>query len=624
VPDNDGPTGGTTAAASPLDDPGRLRSLAETGLTAAPDETMDEIAARVRRQLDVPVALVSLVRTEDQIFPGMAGLDDPWAARRSTPLSHSMCQHVVHGARPVVIADTRTDVRGEGNVAVAELGLVSYAGFPLLDGDGRVLGSLCAIDGRPRDWTEHQLDVLEGLAAGCSTRLQLLIARYDARRERRRTDDVQTQLLAARDRSQQLLTVSQALARTTDVDDIPATVTDLVSGDLRSTFTGLVLTAGDRSLREIDDPLRALDPARGSAVYRLKGPLPPALTGPSGVPRAFPDRDTLDANLPVAAQRIRADLGLAALVCVPLGVREVTGVLMFGWDAPHTADESEHALIVTLATYVTETVQRVQFAQGRASVARQLQNAMLTTVPPVPGLDIAARYLAAATEEQVGGDWFDVVDLPDRTGGGRRHVSVMVGDISGHDIHAATVMGQVRSMGRQAVWERPLGPPSTVIAAMEQACAAVGTGATGTVLLGHLQPVIENSGLWHMRWANAGHPPPLIRRADGTTSLLPSHDLMFGYPQARTEALADHDTLLLPGDSVVLYTDGLMERRYRDLGAGLRALEEAAGGLVPDDPDAMADALCDAMAVHESEDDVVVLVVHVPGDGSTFPRTRRR
>ena len=88
-----------------LNDPGRLRALAEAGLGAMADPRMEAIAERVRRRLQVPVALVSLVQHDSQVFPGAAGLPEPLASARATPLTHSFCRHVVTSAEPLVIPD---------------------------------------------------------------------------------------------------------------------------------------------------------------------------------------------------------------------------------------------------------------------------------------------------------------------------------------------------------------------------------------------------------------------------------------------------------------------------------------------------------------------------------------
>ena len=154
-------------------------------LAAASDPAFERFVRLVRRQLGVPVALVSLVDREQQVFPGAQGLPEPWQTTRRTPLSHSFCQHVVTGASPLVIEDARVDPRAEGNLAVPELGVVAYAGMPLTDADGRVIGSLCAIDSRPRRWSDDDLAVLADLADACSSELHLRAVRDRANRAAR-------------------------------------------------------------------------------------------------------------------------------------------------------------------------------------------------------------------------------------------------------------------------------------------------------------------------------------------------------------------------------------------------------------------------------------------------------
>ena len=150
--------------------PGRLPAM--TSLPAHPDAMFDQIAALVRRVLGVPTALVTLVDESQQVFPGAIGLPDPWQALRCTPLSHSFCQHVVTGGRPLVVRDARTDALLADNLAISDLGVIAYAGIPLADTDGTVVGSLCAIDSVPRQWTELQLANLTDLALVCSSELQ--------------------------------------------------------------------------------------------------------------------------------------------------------------------------------------------------------------------------------------------------------------------------------------------------------------------------------------------------------------------------------------------------------------------------------------------------------------------
>lgn len=148
---------------SRLEDEGRVGALRETGLSAASDAGMERFARLAAELVGVPVALVSLVESARQVFPGMVGLADPWAESRQTPLTHSLCQHVVAEGQPLVLTDAREDARTCASLAIPDLGVVGYAGMPLTDGDGHVLGSLCAIDTEPRQWTQQELVLLEDL-----------------------------------------------------------------------------------------------------------------------------------------------------------------------------------------------------------------------------------------------------------------------------------------------------------------------------------------------------------------------------------------------------------------------------------------------------------------------------
>lgn len=154
-------------------------------LAGAPDRdgSFDHYARLVQRFLRVPTALVSLVGVEQQVFAGAVGLSEPFATMRYTPISHSFCQHVVRAREPVVVPDARLDPRLQANPAISELNAVAYAGWPLVDSDGRVVGSLCGIDSTPRDWSPDDVQVLQDLALACSAELQ---------RTRRIVDDGET------------------------------------------------------------------------------------------------------------------------------------------------------------------------------------------------------------------------------------------------------------------------------------------------------------------------------------------------------------------------------------------------------------------------------------------------
>lgn len=131
----------------------------------------DGFARVVADRLHVPLALVSLVDVAGQALPGAFGLPQPWDGERWTPLSHSFCQHVVTSGRPFVVANAHDDPIVAASSAIMELGMIAYAGVPLQIGGGSVVGSISAIDHRPRLWTDAELSQLAQIAADCSEEL---------------------------------------------------------------------------------------------------------------------------------------------------------------------------------------------------------------------------------------------------------------------------------------------------------------------------------------------------------------------------------------------------------------------------------------------------------------------
>jgi signal transduction histidine kinase len=189
---------------SALADPRRLAALAETRLLDSPAEEAFERFTRLTvRLLDVPVALVSLVDDRRQFFKSALGVEEPWASRRGTPLSHSFCQHVVTSDEPLRVDDAVHDERVRDNLAIEDLGVVAYLGAPIRTPDGETLGTLCAIDEVPREWTVEDLAVLRDLAANVSTEiaLRLQAERLDAF-ARRVSHQLRTPLTALRVRTE--------------------------------------------------------------------------------------------------------------------------------------------------------------------------------------------------------------------------------------------------------------------------------------------------------------------------------------------------------------------------------------------------------------------------------------
>lgn len=157
-----------------LNEPGRLEALRRMGvMEGIPADAQDRAVRLASRLLDVPVSLVSFVDDTQQVFAAQTGLPAGIAAECRTPLSHSICQHVVRTKAPLAVSDARRDPLLRDNGAVRDLGVVAYLGVPIHAPNGLVLGSFCAIDMRPRDWREEDIAHLRDIAEMIESDLRL-------------------------------------------------------------------------------------------------------------------------------------------------------------------------------------------------------------------------------------------------------------------------------------------------------------------------------------------------------------------------------------------------------------------------------------------------------------------
>jgi GAF domain-containing protein len=635
------PTGDSRTS---LSSPARLEALRKAGLSAETDEGMERFARLVAGRLRVPVALVSLVEANRQVFPGLVGLAEPWATRRQTPLSHSLCQHVVATGHPLILADARSDDRTCTSLAIGDLGVVAYAGMPLTDSDGHVLGSLCAIDTGPREWSGQELADLADLTEACGTELRLRIATYVARHAQRQAEVAQNaaehanaeartyagQARLALERSELMLQAAEDMADTASLTDVREKLRDLVSGDLKPAYVGLALLEG-RELRRIPDPAACYPVEMMTPVFSLFGNWPSSLAVRERRTVVVPDRDALLAQFGPEATAAFDAGDLSSAVCVPLpGTTRVQGVLILGWDRPHLADITERAVLTAIAGYTALAVERALYLDERITVAHQLQNAMLSELPEQPGLQLAALYRPAAISDLVGGDWFDAHPFtrPVTVAGTAQlpyPIALTVGDITGHDMRAATIMGQVRSMLRQADLDLHQQGPAQILTAVEDASYALSLDATGTLIHAHLSPLDSASrdsasndnassssdGSWSLTWTNAGHPPMLLAGPGGQVERLAEHGVLM-WPGVKHLLRADQQRTLLPGSTLLLYTDGLIEQRGRSLDD---AIDRAAAILSASSaeqplPD-LVRQLTNEIASPRADDDLALLAVRI-------------
>jgi serine phosphatase RsbU (regulator of sigma subunit) len=229
----------------------------------------------------------------------------------------------------------------------------------------------------------------------------------------------------------------------------------------------------------------------------------------------------------------------------------------------------------------------------------------LTSPPELEHLDIAVRYRPAAREVQIGGDWYDAFLSPDGD------TTLVVGDVTGHDWTAAAVAGQLRSMLRGIASALDHRDPDQVLSALDRALSETGIATLATALVARVEapPVPTPECVRVLRWSNAGHPPPLLLEPDGAARLLerPANVLLGVAPDTPRQ---HHSVALRAGATVVLYTDGLVERRDATLDEGLDRLLAVAPDLVALPLSDLCDEILDRMAP-DLTDDIALLAVRV-------------
>ena len=286
----------------------------------------------------------------------------------------------------------------------------------------------------------------------------------------------------------------------------------------------------------------------------------------SAKPRVIPDLSKVDVHSAYLRESSRSMAG------VPLTLDgEVIGVLHVSSGELDRFGDDDLGLLVPAAERAALAIGRARIVERERRIAETLQRSLLPDVlPAVEGLELAARFLPGAGVE-VGGDWYDALPLPSG------ELAVVIGDVAGKGLHAATLMGELRS-GLRAYAIEGGGPMNTLVRLNR---LALRSSHMATVVLMHVAPDLER-----LTFASAGHLPPLLLAADGSARFLEggaSTPLL-----ALHEDVEDGSAALSPGDRVVLYTDGLVERRREPIDESLERLRSAADGF-----EGAVEALCD-------------------------------
>ncbi|MCW2510871.1 MAG: Sensor phosphatase [Modestobacter sp.] len=413
--------------------------------------------------------------------------------------------------------------------------------------------------------------------------------------------------------------VALALGNAQTLDDLARVVTERGLVALGAHGGAVAVCEGDRHLRLVLTEGMSPVGVGPDTLLSLDAPYPGCVAARSGERVLLPDRATSEAFSPELAQLV-VTTGVQAWAAVPLesGDRRI-GSLSVGWTHPPVLMPADLELLVALAAQCAQTLERIRAREAEQErhaavqgMAEALQRSLLTEPPSPDHLEIVVRYLPAATQAQVGGDWYDAFLL------GNGCTALVIGDVTGHDRHAAAAMAQVRNVLRGIAHSRRESP-AAVLTALDGAMRDLAVDTLATAVLATVEQREEGAdrGVRLLRWSNAGHPPPLLISAEGEVTVLEREpDLLLGLDPSAPRA--DHVLELLPGATVLLYTDGLVERRGATLDQGTAWLVGAVAGAAQLPLEELCDRLLGELA-GAVEDDVALLAVRARPAGGPRP-----
>jgi serine phosphatase RsbU (regulator of sigma subunit) len=321
------------------------------------------------------------------------------------------------------------------------------------------------------------------------------------------------------------------------------------------------------------------------------------------------DWDRVERVLPdPSAREALARLGVGSGTVVPLVARGQTlGALgLFSREdrGALSAAEVDTAIEIGLRAGLALHHARL-FGQQRA-LADALQRSMLTDPPEPDHSHIVVRYVPAAAGAEIGGDWYDAFLQP----GGATVVAI--GDVVGHDTRAAAAMGQVRGLLRGIGYSSG-GSPAEVLTELDRAIEGLALDTMATALVARLEQDEDDlrAGRVVFRWSSAGHPPPLVLSAEGKVALLDDTESELLLGVAPETERREHVAVLEAGATLLLYTDGLVERRDRDLDSGIAELVEVLRECAALPLDDLCDEVLKRLFLPDAQDDVAMLAVRL-------------
>ena len=427
------------------------------------------------------------------------------------------------------------------------------------------------------------------------------------------------QLSAAALRTARLQQATSMLAEALTVEQVVQVMSEVGRSAVGAERSAVAIVDTERlRLRTVN--LGGLPETEGSQPYELP------LSAPSVMTAAIAQRRPLLLESPEALRRLFDDSpGVLrflehsdekAWVGLPLlSSGQSIGALRFSFLRPRQVTEEERVFLEALAGQCALAMERATLYEREHTTAETLQRSLLPdSLPTVPGIILEARCLPVTRNMEIGGDWYDAFRLPD----GR--LAVATGDVMGKGLTAAAGMGRVRNALRALALTDPR--PAAVLAGLDRLFQATEQEEQVTTVAYLVVDPVTGDGIA----GNAGHLPPLLLSADGPPRL---DNTPAGTPLGWASPRQQYAFRLPPGNTAVLYSDGLVENRKRGLDAGLDELVSVAARAplaVVEDPALLLGYLVDQMlAGHEQDDDVTVLVLHVPAwDELADDKPRRR
>jgi PAS domain S-box-containing protein len=511
----------------------------------------------------------------------------------------------MHGRR-VLLADreeaiARFPATREG---LDVLGINAVAALPLRV-EGRVLGAFVPLWATPHPFASDDVEVLEALAA----QIALSVSRLQADAQRA---SAVTAMVEANHRLQMLAEAGRILSGTLEIDRQVGELVELVVPALAD-WCWLVVTDDQGRLHELACAHR--DPARQEEVEAYVRSMVSVMTDEAaarvvtatGRPMIMPvvDWDHVGRALPdPSAREALARLGAGSGTVVPLVARgETLGALgLFNREERGALSQAEVDTVVEIGLRAGLALHHARLFGQQRDLADALQRSMLTAPPEPDHSHIVVRYVPAAAGAEIGGDWYDAFLQPSGA------TVIAIGDVVGHDTRAAAAMGQVRGLLRGIGYSSG-GSPAEVLTELDGAIEGLALDTMATALVARLEQDEADlrAGRVKLRWSSAGHPPPAVLTADGKAMLLDGEqpELLLGV--APWTQRREHVTVLDAGSTVLLYTDGLVERRDRDLDAGTAELVEVLKECVHLPLEDLCDQVLKRLFLPDAQDDVAML-----------------